>query len=118
MLLCKLNSNIHSCSSERNFFILNQGKGNEDKRGQSVEPGIASKCWLYLNGYPVRCNRYTEVASIVSAINPSLNVNNDAMEVALLQQQLLWLLYDKGHLSIYPMAIGLYFSASFRNNNY
>lgn len=84
------------------------GKGNEDKRGQSVEPGIASKCWLYLNGHPVRCNRFTEVASIVSAINPSLNVNNDAMEVALLQQQLLWLLYDKGHLSIYPMAIGLY----------
>jgi hypothetical protein len=28
------------------------------------------------------------------------------MEVALLQQELLWLLYDLGHLTHYPMAIG------------
>lgn len=47
-----------------------------------------------------------EVAALVSAINPSLNVNNDAIEVALLQQELLWLLYDTGHLTKYPMAIG------------
>ncbi|XP_065207201.1 menin isoform X2 [Planococcus citri] len=80
--------------------------GNEDKRGQSVDAGVASKCWLYLNGCPVRCNRYMEVAALVSAINPSLNVNSDAIEVALLQQELLWLLYDMGHLSKYPMAIG------------
>lgn len=49
-----------------------------------------------------------EVAALVSAINPSLNVNNDAIEVAVLQQELLWLLYDMGHLSKYPMAIGSY----------
>ena len=82
------------------------GKGNEDKRGQSVNAGIASKCWLYLNGYPVRCNRQMEVAALVSAINPSLNVNSDAIEVAYMQQKLLWLLYDMGHLSLYPMALG------------
>ena len=47
-----------------------------------------------------------EVAALVSAINPSLSATSDAMEVALLQQELLWLLYDLGHLSHYPMAIG------------
>lgn len=83
------------------------GKGNEDKRGQSVDSGVASKCWLYVNGYPVRCNRQMEVAALVSAINPNLNGTNDAMEVAFMQQELLWLLYDMGHLSMYPMALGL-----------
>lgn len=47
-----------------------------------------------------------EVAALVSAINPSLNANVDASEVAMLQQELLWLLYDLGHLKKYPMAIG------------
>jgi menin len=47
-----------------------------------------------------------EVAALVSAINPSLSATSDAMEVALLQQELLWLLYDLGHLTRYPMAIG------------
>lgn len=51
-----------------------------------------------------------EVAALVSAINPSLNATNEATEVALLQQELLWLLYDLGHLSHYPMAIGNYSS--------
>lgn len=52
------------------------------------------------------CNRALEVATIVSAINPSLNASTDAAEVALLQQELLWLLYDLGHLAKYPMALG------------
>lgn len=47
-----------------------------------------------------------EVATIVSAINPSLSATADAAEVALLQQELLWLLYDLGHLAKYPMALG------------
>lgn len=46
------------------------------------------------------------MAALVSAINPSLSATSDAMEVALLQQELLWLLYDLGHLTRYPMAIG------------
>jgi len=52
------------------------------------------------------CTRALEVATIVSAINPSLNATTDAAEVALLQQELLWLLYDLGHLAKYPMALG------------
>nr|XP_018897521.1 PREDICTED: menin [Bemisia tabaci] len=82
------------------------GKGNEDKRGQPIGIGVASKSWLYLNGHPVVCNRHMEVAALVSSINPSLSVSSDSLEVAMLQQKLLWLLYDMGHLYRYPMAIG------------
>ncbi|XP_067010072.1 menin [Anabrus simplex] len=82
------------------------GKGNEDKRGQPIGPSMGSKSWLYVNGCPVICTRPMEVAALVSAINPSLNATSEAMEVALLQQELLWLLYDLGHLTHYPMAIG------------
>uniref|UniRef100_A0A1S4GXD4 Menin n=1 Tax=Anopheles gambiae TaxID=7165 RepID=A0A1S4GXD4_ANOGA len=82
------------------------GKGAEDKRGQSVAPGIESQTWLYVAGHPVVCNRYMEVAAIVSAINPSLTATSACLEVADLQQQLLWLLYDMGHLRKYPMALG------------
>lgn len=82
------------------------GKGNEDKRGQTVDSGIASKSWLYVNGNAVVCDRAMEVATIVSAINPSFSATADAVEVALLQQELLWLLYDLGHLTKYPMALG------------
>uniref|UniRef100_A0A182PPJ6 Menin n=1 Tax=Anopheles epiroticus TaxID=199890 RepID=A0A182PPJ6_9DIPT len=82
------------------------GKGAEDKRGQSVSPGIESQTWLYVAGHPVVCNRYMEVAAIVSAINPSLTATSACLEVADLQQQLLWLLYDMGHLKKYPMALG------------
>lgn len=52
------------------------------------------------------CNRALEVATLVSAINPSLSATTDAVEVALVQQELLWLLYDLGHLARYPMALG------------
>ncbi|XP_039283982.1 menin [Nilaparvata lugens] len=82
------------------------GKGNEDKRGQEVNSGVHSRSWLYMNGCPVVCTRHMEVAALVSAVNPSLNMTSDAVEVASLQQHLLWLLYDLGHLSKYPMAIG------------
>ena len=30
----------------------------------------------------------------------------DSLEVGVLQQELLWLLYDLGHLEKYPMALG------------
>lgn len=52
------------------------------------------------------CTRPMEVAALVSAINPSLSATSDAIEVALLQQELLWLLYDLKHLAKYPMALG------------
>ncbi|XP_017784683.1 PREDICTED: menin [Nicrophorus vespilloides] len=82
------------------------GKGNEDKRGQEVGKGVDVRSWLYVNNRPVICTRAMEVAALVSAINPSLNATHDAFEVAVLQQELLWLLYDLGHLTKYPMAIG------------
>ncbi|XP_018319824.1 menin [Agrilus planipennis] len=82
------------------------GKGNEDKRGQEIGKGVSARSWLYVNNKPVICTRAMEVAALVSAINPSLNTAHDAYEVALLQQELLWLLYDLGHLAKYPMAIG------------
>ncbi|KAL7298456.1 hypothetical protein TKK_0008244 [Trichogramma kaykai] len=82
------------------------GKGNEDKRGRPVDAGVKSKSWVYLNGQAVICNRPMEVATIVSAINPSISTNADAIEVGILQQELLWLLYDLGHLRKYPMGLG------------
>lgn len=68
--------------------------------------GVSARSWLYVNNNPVVCTRAMEVAALVSSINPSLNATHDAFEVALLQQELLWLLYDLGHLKKYPMAIG------------
>ena len=47
-----------------------------------------------------------EVAALVSSINPAINANYDSMEVGGLQQELLWLLYDRGCLKQYPMALG------------
>ncbi|XP_054261969.1 menin-like [Macrosteles quadrilineatus] len=82
------------------------GKGSEDKRGQEVTPGVGSHSWLYVNGYPIICDRWMEVAALVSTINPSLSITNDVVEVALLQQELLWVLYDLGHLAQFPIAIG------------
>lgn len=82
------------------------GKVAEDKRGQSVVPGIEAQTWLYLAGNPIICTRYTELAAMVLSLNPSLNQASVCAEIADLQQQLLWLLYDAGHLSIYPMGIG------------
>ncbi|CAH1262015.1 MEN1 [Branchiostoma lanceolatum] len=82
------------------------GKGNEDKRGQPISVGVAEKSWLYLYGYPVQCTRSMEVAAMVSAINPSIDSHTDSIEMASLQQELLWLLYDMGHLRKYPMALG------------
>lgn len=82
------------------------GKGTEDKRGQPVTAGYESHSWLYLSGNPVVCSRQMEVAAIVSSINPSLSMTSACLEVADLQQQLLWLLYDLEHLQKYPMGLG------------
>lgn len=53
------------------------------------------------------CDRYMEVAALVSSINPAINSNMDSLEVGGLQQELFWLLYDLGHLKQYPMALGI-----------
>lgn len=79
------------------------GKGNEDKRGLPIQ---LNESWLYLNGHAVICSRYMAVAALVSAMNPSINANDESEELALLQKELLWILYENNHLSLYPMAIG------------
>ncbi|KAK7104350.1 menin-like [Littorina saxatilis] len=82
------------------------GKGNEDKRGQPITEAVRDKAWLYLNGQPVVCTRQMEAAAMVSSINPAISATIDSVEMGSLQQELLCLLYQKGHLSRYPMAIG------------
>jgi len=82
------------------------GKGHEDKRGQSVEAEKAKDSWLYVGGKPVLCTRHVEVAALVSSMSPSIGPSMDSLEVGVLQQELLWLLYDLGHLEKYPMALG------------
>ncbi|KAM5247678.1 menin isoform 3-T3 [Ctenodactylus gundi] len=62
--------------------------------------------WLYLKGSYMRCDRKMEVAFMVCAINPSIDLHTDSLELLQLQQKLLWLLYDLGHLERYPMALG------------
>lgn len=81
------------------------GKIAEDKRGHSVSPGIEAHTWLYLAGNPVICTRFMELAVIVLSINPHLNPTSVCAELADLQQQLLWILYDAGHLNNYPMSL-------------
>lgn len=88
--------------NEKNFSV---GKSNEDKRGQRVS-GENHKSWLYLNGHPVKCTRHMEVAAVIASINPSINATTDSMELMLIQQKLLWLMYDAGYMQKYPMAIG------------
>merc|ERR550525_504431 len=82
------------------------GRGNEDKRGLPVDSERIRNSWLYVGGQPVICNRYMEVSALVSSINPAMTPVMDCLEVGVLQQELLWLLYDLGHLERYPMALG------------
>ncbi|CAK1540495.1 unnamed protein product [Leptosia nina] len=82
------------------------GKGNEDKRGRPVGDGVLAHSWLYVAGKPVVCTRVMEVAALVSSINPTLTPTIDIHEIALMQYKLLMILYEKGHLDAYPMALG------------
>lgn len=81
------------------------GKGTEDRRGLLITEAAAEKCWLY--SYPLIGNRHIEVAAMVLNINPAINASYDSVEMATLQQRLLWLLYDFGHLEKYPLALGI-----------
>lgn len=77
------------------------GKANSDKRGQPV---TYKNCWLYTNGYAVKCDIRLCVAALVNSINPSINSNTDSEALALLQQRLLWLLFH--HRNYFPMSLG------------
>ncbi|XP_052416622.1 menin-like isoform X1 [Carassius gibelio] len=97
---------IFGKGGEETAEVTWHGKGNEDRRGQTVSAGITERSWLYLKGSYMKCNRNMEVAFMVCAINPSLDLHTDSTELLLLQQRLLWLLYDRGDLERYPMAMG------------
>ncbi|XP_067877536.1 menin isoform X1 [Heterodontus francisci] len=93
-------------NGEETAEVTWHGKGNEDRRGQTVTAGVAERSWLYLKGSCLKCDRKMEVALMVCAINPSIDHHTDSVELLQLQQHLLWLLYDLGHLRKYPMALG------------
>lgn len=97
---------IFGKNGEETAEVTWHGKGNEDRRGQTVTAGVNEKSWLYLKGSYMKCDRNMEVAFMVCAINPSLDLHTDSSELLRLQQKLLWLLYDKGDLYKYPMAMG------------
>ncbi|XP_064407881.1 menin isoform X2 [Latimeria chalumnae] len=93
-------------NGEETAEVTWHGKGNEDRRGQTVNSGISERSWLYLKGFYVKCDRKMEVAFMVCAINASIDLHTDSIELLQLQQRLLWLLYDLGHLEKYPMSLG------------
>ncbi|XP_060887028.1 menin [Labrus mixtus] len=97
---------IFGKNGEETAEVTWHGKGNEDRRGQTVATGVSEKSWLYLKGSYMKCDRNMEVAFMVCAINPSLDLHTDSSELLQLQQKLLWLLYDRGNLDRYPMAMG------------
>ncbi|XP_038158456.1 menin [Cyprinodon tularosa] len=97
---------IFGKNGEETAEVTWHGKGNEDRRGQTVAAGVNEKSWLYLKGSYMKCDRNMEVAFMVCAINPSLDLHTDSLELLQLQQKLLWLLYDRGDLDRYPMAMG------------
>ncbi|KAM4714080.1 menin [Anableps anableps] len=97
---------IFGKNGEETAEVTWHGKGNEDRRGQTVTAGVSEKSWLYLKGSYMKCDRSMEVAFMVCAINPSLDLHTDSSELLQLQQKLLWLLYDRGDLDKYPMAMG------------
>lgn len=86
------------------FFITE--KEIEDLHGQKNKDfEVGNVSWHYVNGHPVICNRHMEVSVLVSSINPSFSSSIDSLEVATLQKILLWLLYDEGHLSKFPISL-------------
>nr|XP_046175270.1 menin-like [Oncorhynchus gorbuscha]XP_046175271.1 menin-like [Oncorhynchus gorbuscha] len=97
---------IFGKNGEETAEVTWHGKGNEDRRGQTVAAGVGERSWLYLKGSYMKCSRNMEVAFMVCAINPSLDLHTDSSEMLQLQQRLLWLLYERGDLERYPMAMG------------
>ncbi|KAG7465271.1 hypothetical protein MATL_G00174630 [Megalops atlanticus] len=97
---------IFGKGGEETAEVTWHGKGNEDRRGQTVSAGVSERSWLYLKGSYLKCNRNMEVAFMVCAINPSVDLHTDSTELLQLQQRLLWLLCERGDLDRYPMALG------------
>lgn len=92
---------IPTCALYGTCEVTWHGKANSDKRGQPV---TYKNCWLYTNGYAVKCDTKQCVAALINSINPSINSNTDSEILALLQQRLLWLLYHRK--DYFPMSLG------------
>uniref|UniRef100_A0A2K5EL52 Menin n=1 Tax=Aotus nancymaae TaxID=37293 RepID=A0A2K5EL52_AOTNA len=98
-------SEDHACvvfgpNGEQTTEVTWHGKGNKNRRGQTVNAGVAER-----RSY-MRCDRKMEVAFMVCAISSSIDLHTDSLELLQVQQKLLWLLYDLGHLERYPMVLG------------
>jgi len=63
-------------------------------------------CWLYLKEQPVVCDRMMELGACIAAINPAISSYSDSVECGLVQQRLLCMFYNAGHLDKYPLALG------------
>lgn len=92
---------VPTCAKHGTCEVTWHGKANSDKRGQPVS---YKNSWLYTNGYAVKCDIRLCVAALVNSINPSINSNTDSEVLALLQQRLLWRLYERK--SYFPMSLG------------
>lgn len=92
---------VPTCAMHGTCEVTWHGKANSDKRGQPV---TYKNCWLYTNGYAVKCDIRLCVAALVNSINPSINTNTDSEILALLQQRLLWLLFH--NKNYFPMSLG------------
>ncbi|KAG2469161.1 MEN1 protein, partial [Polypterus senegalus] len=77
---------IFGKNGEETAEVTWHGKGNEDRRGQTVSAGVAERSWLYLKGSYLKCTRNMEVAFMVCAINPSIDLHTDSIELLQLQQ--------------------------------
>uniref|UniRef100_A0A8C9VTS0 Menin n=1 Tax=Scleropages formosus TaxID=113540 RepID=A0A8C9VTS0_SCLFO len=97
---------IFGKGGEETAEVTWHGKGNEDRRGQTVSAGVSEKSWLYLKGSYLKCNRNIEVAFMVCAINPSVDLHTDSTELLQLQQVCRLPLWPVSARALYPMALG------------
>ena len=83
------------CSGSETAEVTWHGKASDALRGQPINapvPGGKAAAdetsWLYLRmgRGAVCCDRHTEIAAIVSQMNPSLSSKEDSEEVGDLQQ--------------------------------
>ena len=65
------------------------GKRDGVKRGSPISQDSLvgfSKDWLYLGGNGMQCDRFMEVAAVVSAMNPGIDAKTDSEKLSRLQR--------------------------------
>lgn len=97
----------HGDNSKEMTEITWHGKGTEDKRGFSLKVTDTEKSWMYLQNNAVICDRMMEVAAMVVAINPAIDIHTDSKALCDLQHKMLLLLHGIGALDRYPMGLGV-----------